>query len=111
MLILHVAFRVKEMELAKEESRSGFVVETEADEFSGVGGGGSGGVDFSVDELLDFSNGYSETEEQESEEQRETEKGKLETTSLLQERNGAVSLSKGEEFGSLHEGELSFEVD
>lgn len=96
-------FGVKEMESAKED----FEAKTEAEEFSGV----IGGDDFSVDELLDFSNGYSETEEKLTEEQREAEEGKLETTSLLQERNGAVSLSMREEFGSLDEGELCFEVN
>lgn len=39
------------------------------------GGGGGGGEDFCVDELLDLSNGYSETEEEV--EKLEMEKGKI----------------------------------
>ncbi|XP_057766140.1 GATA transcription factor 5-like [Salvia miltiorrhiza] len=96
------------MESAGGDSRSGF--EAVTDEFSGAAGGGD---DFSVDELLDFSNGYSETEEQQMEEQRETEKGKVKvkTTPLFREREGAVSLSKREDIGSFHDGELCFQAE
>ncbi|KAH6833774.1 GATA transcription factor 6 [Perilla frutescens var. hirtella] len=89
----------QEMESAREEKAA------ETDEFSSVSDGGGAGDDFSVDELLDFSNGFSENEEQ-LEEQRETETGKTETSPDFQEREGAVSLSKREEFVSLNESEL-----
>lgn len=84
----------------------------EMDELSSVSGGGAAGDDFSIDELLDFSNGYSESEEQ-LEEQREMEAGKMKskTSPILQGREGGAALSKREEFGAFHEGELFVQVD
>lgn len=99
------------MESAREDSGSGFGEEkaAERDELLRISGGG-GGDDFSVDELLDFSNGFSENEEQ-LEEQRETETAKMKTSPNLQEREGVVSLSKREEFGSLNESELCVQAE
>lgn len=104
------------MESTRNDCSSGVESETtaaEMDELSGVsGGGGAAGDDFSIDELLDFSNGYSESGEQ-LEEQRETEaeKMKSKTSPVFQGREGGVSLSKREDLGSFHEGELCVQVD
>lgn len=82
------------------------------DELSSVSGGGAAGDDFSIDELLDFSNGYSESEEK-LEEQREMEAGKTKskTSPILQGREGGAALSKREEFGAFHEGELFVQAE
>ncbi|KAK6129581.1 hypothetical protein DH2020_036682 [Rehmannia glutinosa] len=82
------------------------------DDFSAVNGGVNGvsgtGDDFFVDELLDFSNDFSEAEQLEEPEEKEQDKEK--NCSVLLEKqiapeNSAIS-EKGD-FGSLPESELS----
>ncbi|KAL0344299.1 UNVERIFIED_CONTAM: GATA transcription factor 5 [Sesamum angustifolium] len=109
--------RLQGMEAAQGDFRGGLVPETAAktavlvDECLGVNGD-----DFFVDELLDFSNGYSETEEQPpAEESQEIEQGKDKNCCVSQEKETAPpedsSLSGKDDFGSLHESELSFQAE
>ncbi|KAI3451027.1 hypothetical protein Pfo_007692 [Paulownia fortunei] len=109
--------RLQGMESVQGDLRSGFGSETAAktDDFWGINGGA--GDDFFVDELLDFSNGYSETEEQppQPEEPQENEQGKRKTSPVSHEKQAAPpenrSLSGEDDFGSLHESELSVQAE
>lgn len=71
----------------------------------------NGGDDFFVDELLDFSNDFSEAEEQtpyQLEQPEEKEQGKNAICSVSQEND---SLSAKDDFGSLTESELGVSVN
>ncbi|KAK6125718.1 hypothetical protein DH2020_040539 [Rehmannia glutinosa] len=95
------------MESVQGGLKNGFGPETAAvmDDICGVNGGA--GDDFFVDELLDFSNGFSETEEQPPPPQ--TEKPPPENEKQVTPPPENFSLSAGDDFGSLHESELSFQ--
>lgn len=107
------------MESVQGGLKSGFGPETaektvvNMEELLGTNGGCTGD-DFFVDELLDFSNGYSETEEQQ-EEPQEMEMGKTKNSPVSQEKQESPpensSLSGKEDFGSLHESEVSVQVN
>ncbi|KAK6118445.1 hypothetical protein DH2020_047862 [Rehmannia glutinosa] len=83
------------------------------DDFPAVNGVSGTGDDFFVDELLDFSNDFSEAEEhepQQLEEPEEKEQDKEKNCSVLLEKQIAPensAISEKDDFGSLPESELS----
>ncbi|PIN16636.1 hypothetical protein CDL12_10727 [Handroanthus impetiginosus] len=115
------SYPLQGMECVQGASKSGFGTETPLktaafmDDFWGVNGGPNGvsGDDLFVDELLDFSNDFSDAEEQQQQlegQEEKKEQDKSETCSVSQDKETAPEnslLSARDDFGSLPESELS----